>query len=483
MLKQYYDIAIIGGGILGASIAYFVSASSSNSVILFEREQEVASHASNRNTGKVHAPFLYDPIRKRMFARAAYLGFQMILDYCKLSHLPFRLDGVISVATYDKGIDALHKYLEWGFANGLQRDELLFLDGNMISKFEPRVKCLSAIYCTRDASVNYGAITRQLVQDAHQFGCRVVTGMRVANINRNNMKLEVHLVSHNPGARPKRSSNAHTDCDEDDPTIDPPTGSSTQKSDIRGRNSDMKIYVNYLINAAGGGALDIAHLMHVGYKYTNLYFRGEYWRAPKQYENLTKLSVYSVPRFPEYPFLDPHWIVRFDGSSEVGPNAVPVFGPYSYDWKNNIRLSIPKILEIAKNSGILKLLFNRQFMSLLNKEFMSSLSRTTMINRVKEFLPGIRPSLFVSRGTAGIRSLLVDSDGNFMPDMVEIRNEKSLHILNYNSPGATGALPISATIVSRLLREGVLLPRNYSESVNRKDNWDVNLIDSQIMSS
>ena len=96
--------------------------------------------------------------------------------------------------------------------------------------------------------------------------------------------------------------------------------------------------------------------------------------------------------------------MRFDGFSEVGPNAVPVFGPYSYDWKNNIRLSIPKILEIAKNSGILKLLFNRQFMSLLNKEFMSSLSRTTMINRVKEFLPGIRPSLFVSRGTAGIRS-------------------------------------------------------------------------------
>jgi L-2-hydroxyglutarate oxidase len=42
-----------------------------------------------------------------------------------------------------------------------------------------------------------------------------------------------------------------------------------------------------------------------------------------------------------------------------------------------------------------------------------------------------------------------------MPDMVEIRNEKSLHILSYNSPGATGALPISATIVSRLLREGV----------------------------
>jgi (S)-2-hydroxyglutarate dehydrogenase len=481
LLNQYYDIAIIGGGILGASIAYFVSAFSSNSVILVEKELEVASHASNRNTGKVHAPFLYDPIHKRMFAKAAFLGFQMVLDYCKLSHLPFIPDGVISVATHDKGIDALHKYLEWGFENGLQRNELLFLDGSMISKFEPRVRCISAIYCTRDASVNYGAITRQLVLDAHQFGCRVVTGMRVANISSNNMKLELQLVSHNPGAKANSSSNVRPYYAEDDLAINQPNESPTHELDNPNKNTDMKIYANYLINVAGGGALDIAHLMHVGHKYTNLYFRGEYWRAPKEYENFTKLSIYSVPKFPEYPFLDPHWIVRFDGSSEVGPNAVPVFGAYSYDWKNNIRFSIPKIIEIAKNSGIVKLLFNRQFMSLLNKEFMSSLSKTTMINRVREFLPDIKPSLFVTRGTAGIRSLLVDSSGNFMPDMVEIRNEKSLHILNYNSPGATGALPISATIVSRLLREGVLIPKNHSESVNRKDNWDINQIDSEIM--
>jgi hypothetical protein len=48
----------------------------------------------------------------------------MILDYCKLSHT-IQANGVISVATYDKGIDALHN-TRMGLCKWLARDELLF---------------------------------------------------------------------------------------------------------------------------------------------------------------------------------------------------------------------------------------------------------------------------------------------------------------------------------------------------------------------
>ena len=61
-LRPQYDIAIIGGGILGTSIAYFLSSylkslksscsSSTYSIILFEQERNIASHTSARNTGK-----------------------------------------------------------------------------------------------------------------------------------------------------------------------------------------------------------------------------------------------------------------------------------------------------------------------------------------------------------------------------------------------------------------------------------------------
>ena len=112
---------------MGVSIAYFLCTSSapqsSNNVLLIEQEENVSLHASARNTGKVHAPFLYDPTKKKLFAKAAFLGFNMLKEYCSLKSLPFKQDGVLEVATYDKAIDKLHKYLEWGYSNGLQKNE------------------------------------------------------------------------------------------------------------------------------------------------------------------------------------------------------------------------------------------------------------------------------------------------------------------------------------------------------------------------
>jgi L-2-hydroxyglutarate oxidase len=112
--EDRFDIAIIGGGILGTSIAYFLcssAAQSSNNILLIEQEANISLHASARNTGKVHAPFLYDPVRKKLIAKAAFLGFNMLKEYCSLKSLAFKQDGVLEVATYDKGIDRLHKYL------------------------------------------------------------------------------------------------------------------------------------------------------------------------------------------------------------------------------------------------------------------------------------------------------------------------------------------------------------------------------------
>jgi L-2-hydroxyglutarate oxidase len=201
--------------------------------------------------------------------------------------------------------------------------------------------------------------------------------------------------------------------------------------------------------------MDIARMMGVAQGYTDLHFRGEYWQAPPQYHDLTKLSIYSVPKHPEYPFLDPHWIVRADGRREVGPNAVPVFGPYAYTWRRNLADMLPKMIESSRTSAR-KILFNRQFLSLASTELKSSLSKTAMINRVREFLPPIRPSAFTQRGTAGIRSSVIDKTGRFVPDTLVLERDSSLHLLNYNSPGATGALPMAANIASKVMEAGAL---------------------------
>lgn len=153
--------------------------------------------------------------------------------------------------------------------------------------------------------------------------------------------------------------------------------------------------------------------------------------------------------------MDPHWIIRSDGRCEVGPNAVPVFGPYSYNIYDNLKNAVPKIFQSTK-VGILKLFLNKQFLHLVSNEFSSSLSKTNMINRVRRFLPSLNPSDFKQRGRAGIRSLLIDKSGNFASENLLVENESSLHILNYNSPGATGALPVAANIVRKLVQRNIV---------------------------
>ena len=413
---------------------------SHSKIILIEQERDVAVHTSSRNTGKVHAPFLYDPVKKKIFAKAASLGYEMWQAYSHYKNIFFKQDGVLEVANDQLGIDRLHKYMKWGEANGLRREhDFKFLDRNEIKAIEPNVHCSSAIYCSKDASVDYGSLTKNLIHDSKLFGCTVLIGHRVKRISRSTENRMLTLVLE--------------------------------------QGNEKKINTEFVVNAAGGNSIDIAHSLGIAMELTDLHFKGEYWLAPPEYNDLTKRSIYSVPKYPEYPFLDPHWIVRIDGRCEVGPNAVPVFGPYAYTLSKNLKYFIPKICESLRTSGARKIFFDKQFLFLASNELKSSLSKTTMINRTREFLPQLRASAFIQRGTAGIRSCLVDKDGKFLPDTLIIKKDHSLHILNYNSPGATGALPMAAIVVNRLIEDGVVVPNLSGAS---KSLWDIRSISEKM---
>jgi len=59
-----YDVAIIGGGILGGCISYWISALYDLKICVIEKEHQVAMHASSRNTAVVHSPFYLNPETK-----------------------------------------------------------------------------------------------------------------------------------------------------------------------------------------------------------------------------------------------------------------------------------------------------------------------------------------------------------------------------------------------------------------------------------
>ena len=412
-MKDNFDIIIIGGGILGTSLSYFLSfLNKSKKIAVIEQEHNVAHHTSGRNTGKVHAPYLYNPEKKKLFANAAFHGYEMWEEYSKLRNLPFKKDGVIEVALEEKGIKVLEKYLKWGEQNGLREKDIELMDKTELRKVEPEIKCEGALYVHRDGSTDYSILTKSIMKDSKENGINFLLDTKATQIKKVDDKWEITI------------------------------------------NKNHKIFANFLINAAGGQAIDIAHNMKVAKNLTDVHFRGEYWKTPKKYHSLTKTSVYSVPEFPDYPFLDPHWIIRVDGSCEIGPNAVPVFSPYGYNNSENIKEFLPKIFEML-GSGARKTIFDKQFQELAFSEIQSSMSKSVMIERVKKFLPKINVNEITQKGTAGIRSSVINEKGNFVPDVILLEEDASFHILNYNSPGATGALPFSAHVINQLHKTGL----------------------------
>ena len=61
-------------------------------------------HTSSRNTGKVHAPFIYNPEKKKIWAKAALYGYDFWKRYCQANKILFVEDGVIEVANDDKAL-------------------------------------------------------------------------------------------------------------------------------------------------------------------------------------------------------------------------------------------------------------------------------------------------------------------------------------------------------------------------------------------
>ena len=417
-MKDNFDIIIIGGGILGTSLSYFLSfLNKSKKIAVIEQEHNVAYHTSGRNTGKVHAPYLYNPEKKKLFANASFHGYEMWKEYSKLRNLPFKEDGVIEVALEEKDIKVLEKYLKWGKQNGLEEKDIELMNKTELKKVEPEIKCEAALYAHRDGSTDYSILTKSIMKDSKENGINFLLDTKATQIKKVDDKWEITI------------------------------------------NKNYKIFANFLINAAGGQAIDIAHNMKVAKNLTDVHFRGEYWKTPKKYHSLTKTSVYSVPEFPDYPFLDPHWIIRVDGSCEIGPNAVPVFSPYGYNNSENIKEFIPKIFEML-GSGARKIIFDKQFQELAFSEIQSSMSKSVMIERVKKFLPKINVNEITQKGTAGIRSSVINEKGKFVPDVILLEEDASFHILNYNSPGATGALPFSAHVINQLHKTGLFENEN-----------------------
>src|SRR2546428_4905637 len=408
------DVAVVGGGILGVSVASGLAARYSGRFVVLEREQRVAEHTSRRNTGVVHRPFYLHPKKRKVFARAAQVSYALWKRYAAEKRLPWAEVGTYEVALEDSQFETLETYGAWALENGMAPGEVEVLDGREVRQREPNVRCAGAILSKTDTSVDYRAFTQALKADAEALGVQFLFGKNVREVNATAGDVEVLFESGEP---------------------------------LRAR---------LLVNCAGGDAVDVAHASGVGLEYTDIHFRGEYWVVDPRVKDLASRNLYSVPRHKDMPFLHPHWIVRVNGGREIGPNAVPVPRSYQYeglrilDW-------FGKLLEPPVENKV-RLLTNPEFLNLSLAELLSSISKTEMLGRVQRFLPALKEEHLISRGTAGVRSQVIERTGALAREAIEVPGPYSYHVLNYNSPGAAGAPAYAAYLVARLAARGGLDP-------------------------
>ena len=423
---QKYDIAIIGGGILGNTISYWLSVLYDLKICIVEKESDVALHSSTRNSGVIHYPFYLNPKQKKNFAKAAFLSHDMWKVLANEKNIPWVQGGTIEIALDEEQHKTLERYMVLGKENGLTEEDISILDSNELKQKEPHLNCYSGLYCTKEGSTNYGLLTKAVSELSKKNGTDILLNCNVKNVEETPNQVNI----------------------------------------IFSDNSTLT--ANFVINCSGGNSLDIAKKFGLLNDYSDLHFRGEYWVADSNIKNLVKTNIYTVPRYLEFPFLDPHWIKRANGETEIGPNAVPVDSPEAYDsFITDIPTTLSKISDIVTGSAK-KLFLNPDFISLVSKEFLSSVSKSAMIERVKKFIPGIEPRNFPKRGTSGIRTPVLSPNGDFVSEMIEIEGKNSFHIVNYNTPGATGAPAYSAFVVKKLQEKGILAePKNQKNSI-----WD-----------
>ena len=414
-----YDLVVVGAGILGSSMAYFASENGLK-VALIEKEKEPGIHSTYRNTGVVHRPFYLNPVKRKASAFAASRSYGFLKSFVEENGLYWNQLGTLEVATDPEGAKVIGDYERWARENGMEEDEFQVLDEKEISRAEPYVRGMLAFLSKTDSVVNFKQISEKMVEISETKGAEVFYGCRTERVN--------------------AEGEVSCSCD----------------------GTEKKFSGKSVMVAAGGETFKLAEMNGLR-GFAQLHFRGDYWKVSDEKGKMFRRNIYTVPRFPNFPFLDPHIIKRHTGGTEIGPNAFLVPGPYDYHG------TFSKILKNVLGSGEgpftikAKLFKDTEFMKLVFSDWKISLFKSSMIKKVSEFANGITEADAIGKGISGIRHNIIDKNG-FLSEPFLYLKGRALFVLNYNSPGATGS-PWYASAILTILKNRGLLQVTYKKLV------------------
>lgn len=391
-----YDFLVIGGGVIGLSIARELKIRHADArILLIEKESACGAHASGRNSGVLHAGFYYSP--DSLKAKFTKLGNERMTAYCEQKGIPLNRCGKLVVAKDAGDLASLDELVKRGRSNAIEIQELTEAEARQI---EPRVKTYQrALFSPRTSTVNPLQVVDAMQRDAIQEGIEIRFG--TAYISRTDQGVRT--------------------------------------------NSDT-IAAGYVVNAAGLYADKIALDYGFSEKYRILPFKGLYLYSNEP-PGAIRTNVYPVPDLKN-PFLGVHFTITADGKAKIGPTAIPAFWRENYEGLGNFKLS--EMLEVAGRG--LGLLTNARFdYRRLAMEEIAKYSRSKMVALASVLAEGVQESNYRKWGRPGIRAQLLDiTKKKLEMDFVLEGDHRSMHVLNAVSPAFTCSLPFAAHVCDQI---------------------------------
>lgn len=392
-----FDFLLIGGGIIGISIARELKKRYPDaSICILEKEQECGRHASGRNSGVLHAGFYYTADSfKAKFTRD---GNQRLTEYCDTKKIKLNKCGKLVIAQDESELVWLDELMVRAKNNGVPLESVTAEESEAI---EPRAKTFErALFSPSTSSVNPKDLLRAMQLDAKQEGVRICTSTQY--LHRKDQKVI--------------------------------------------QTSKGLFEAGYLINVAGLYADKIGREFGFSKDYRILPFKGLYLYSNEPAGSL-KTHIYPVPDLAN-PFLGVHLTVTTDGKVKLGPTAIPAFWREQYDGWSNFRFN--ELTEILLRQAGLFLSSNFDFKALAIRE-LQKYSRPKMVSLASSLAKGVDIKNYRQWGEPGIRAQLLNiREKKLEMDFVLEGDDKSMHILNAVSPGFTCALPFAEYVCDQI---------------------------------
>lgn len=390
-----HDVVIIGGGIVGTSVAWQLrNVWPKADMLLIEKESEVAFHQSRRSSGVVHAGIYYQPgSLKATFCRE---GVKADLWFAKEYGIPLEQCGKLVVATDDFELERMHALFDRARENGIDVEKLDAVD---LKEREPRITGKGAILSPTTGITDYLAFSRTYAHLFEGNHGNIRTGTTVHDLVEE--ADEIRIVTNGP--------------------------------DIRTR---------FVIVCGGLQADRLAGMMGLADDFRVVPFRGEYFALGPDKNDIVNHLIYPVPD-PALPFLGVHLTRMIDGGVTLGPNAVFSLAREAYSG------NYPSFRDLTSSlcwGGTWRL--GAKYASSAIGELRSSLSRRRYLDLCRKYCPELALSDLNPHPT-GIRAQAVSRDGDLIHDFIIKSSKRSLHVCNAPSPAATSSMPIGRHIIEQ----------------------------------